>query len=330
MKTLSISIPTYNRSKLVCAQVTRLLPQLTDECELMVFDNASPDDTLPKLGRISEKHVTIKPSRVNIGMAGNICRALIESDAEWVWVLGDDDTVRPNAIGDALKFCSAAKSGVIEFHSTGGTIVENRILHGLEDMFSFHDPINTLFISSHIFHKPSVSRHLSILAPSCFTFGPHTALILRMLEANSAPLSLLKESLLVPEKTVKGWSSMEVALGLSLLPEFIQSPHFQNIAAERLFIDTCWMLSFGLREVVDSESATKWKRVSKQVHQNLQAYGAGHLPCGDASRRPRKKEILDFLVARAARVLPRSALITLGGRLRRKYHHDRGAALKDF
>jgi len=42
---LTIAIPTYNRFETVCANLTRLVPQLTPVVCVLVIDNASTDGT---------------------------------------------------------------------------------------------------------------------------------------------------------------------------------------------------------------------------------------------------------------------------------------------
>jgi len=151
-----------------------------------------------------------------------------------------------------------------------------------------------------------------------------------MLEQGGAPLWLRKQSLLVPVITVKGWSTLEVALGMSLIPEFIKTPSIQRRAAKRLLLDLSWMHCFGLREITDSGSALRWKRITRQSIANLRAYGSARLPKGDCFRRPDKREIKDYLIARLGLLLPNSLLVKMGKRLRDKYTNDRTKELNDF
>ena len=38
---LTIAIPTYNRNEILKANLEKLLPQVTDECNVVIFDNCS-------------------------------------------------------------------------------------------------------------------------------------------------------------------------------------------------------------------------------------------------------------------------------------------------
>ena len=38
---LTIAIPTYNRNEILYKKIEKLLPQITDECRVVIFDNCS-------------------------------------------------------------------------------------------------------------------------------------------------------------------------------------------------------------------------------------------------------------------------------------------------
>jgi len=94
---LSICVPTYNRAAWLrfnlplWAEQVALFP---DECELVVSDNASPDDTAQAV----EEARAFGPIRYhrnaeNIGGNPNFFKAANElARGEFVWVVGDDDT----------------------------------------------------------------------------------------------------------------------------------------------------------------------------------------------------------------------------------------------
>ena len=100
---LTVAIPTYNRRKQIQQQVRAILPQLTDEVELMIIDNHSPYDikALFSLEELSKMKIVV--NAVNIGMSANYARCLEYPDTQWVWTLSDDDMVLPNAVNTVLN-----------------------------------------------------------------------------------------------------------------------------------------------------------------------------------------------------------------------------------
>ena len=79
---LTIAIPTYNRNEILYKNIKKLLPQITDECRVVIFDNCSD---IPIKGTIedlveanSHIDISIVRNRYNIGMTANILKCFEE------------------------------------------------------------------------------------------------------------------------------------------------------------------------------------------------------------------------------------------------------------
>ena len=101
---LSINIPTYNRPLQIQQQVRRILPQLSDEIVLNVFDNHSQQSVESLFTSEEKRHFNIVRHRYNIGGDANIARCFEECNTKWLWTLSDDDFVLPNAVNTILKY----------------------------------------------------------------------------------------------------------------------------------------------------------------------------------------------------------------------------------
>ena len=107
LKTLSISIPTYNRVELLDEILWIIGPQVArykEECVCYVIDNNSDDHTRAIVDfhkKLWGEVIYIK-NETNIGLICNIAKALVASEARWVWLLGDDDMPMPNAVKGVL------------------------------------------------------------------------------------------------------------------------------------------------------------------------------------------------------------------------------------
>lgn len=104
---LTIAIPTYNRNEILRSNLEKLLPQLTHECKLIIFDNCSEIPVQETLGELikSFRNINIEIIRNphNIGMTGNILKCFEACSDSWLWVLGDDDEVKDDAIKTILN-----------------------------------------------------------------------------------------------------------------------------------------------------------------------------------------------------------------------------------
>ena len=93
MPKLSICIPTYNRSRLLAELLDSIIEQGIPEIEVVVSDDASPDDTAMVAeryrGRIAQFTFIRQPE--NIGLDRNFLAVVEAATGDYVWLMGDDD-----------------------------------------------------------------------------------------------------------------------------------------------------------------------------------------------------------------------------------------------
>lgn len=96
---------TFKRGAFIEATLRTILPQLTDDVELVVVDGASPDCTPDVVGRLIVEGAPIRYFRepVNSGIDGDYDKAVGYARGEHCWLMPDDDWLRPNAIARVLE-----------------------------------------------------------------------------------------------------------------------------------------------------------------------------------------------------------------------------------
>ena len=116
---LSITIPTYNRVRLLTQTLNQLLPQLNPAVEVVICDNHSTDATPAYLATLNPQIRYVRQP-MNIGPDGNVLSCLREAKGEYVWLLCDDDLPCSNAVPEILKVIrSGTKPGLISLRATG-------------------------------------------------------------------------------------------------------------------------------------------------------------------------------------------------------------------
>ena len=100
---LTVCIPTYNRPEHIKTQVRDVLSQLTSEVRLIVLDNHSDVPVSTYFTQEELDKFQIIRHSTNIGADGNNARCLETAKSGWVWLLGDDDRIRPDAISFILN-----------------------------------------------------------------------------------------------------------------------------------------------------------------------------------------------------------------------------------
>ena len=276
---LTIAIPTYNRAAKLAAQLERLLPQLTPEVRLCVYDNASPDETQAVVAKFLPA-VSYFRAATNCGGGRNIFRCFEECDTKWLWVLSDDDSVSATAVSDLLAVLKNQDCDFIHFSSFAyKSKFDKDVVVSDVELFLSHTTFPALlWISAGVYHVPSFRPMFCLYNQSISTWAPHLIMVLSLLESRGGRVLLSKQELLVcPQEplTVSSWSAVDCILRISQAPEYLSRTDNQKLLASLILLE--WyntQILFGLRETAQIENIKKWQRICGQSHANLKAYHA--------------------------------------------------------
>ena len=98
LPSLSVLLPSKDRSALLKRQVACIMPQLTDKDQVVFLDDGSSDDTwrvMTKIARRRRDCVLHNDKANGVNDAYNQCARL--ADCEWLTGAADDDEVQPGA-----------------------------------------------------------------------------------------------------------------------------------------------------------------------------------------------------------------------------------------
>lgn len=101
---LSICIATYNRAYHIHETLQSIIPQLTDDVELLVVDGASTDNTEEVVIGYIEKCQQIRYVRLPVkgGVDCDYNRAIELASGEYCWLFTDDDIIKQGAVHELL------------------------------------------------------------------------------------------------------------------------------------------------------------------------------------------------------------------------------------
>jgi len=113
---LSIAIPTYNRAETLRRQLGPLLGQIVGcqaDVEVVVSDNASSDGTASVVAEMREHFPGIRYVRneANLGAIRNMDVAVRACQADYVWIVADDDVLMPFAVETVVSAVQSAGRG---------------------------------------------------------------------------------------------------------------------------------------------------------------------------------------------------------------------------
>ena len=99
---ISIIIATWNAAKTLKRCLDSIVPQLTDEAELILVDGGSKDDTNKIIDSYGDK-VAVHISEPDKGIYDAWNKGVSKAKGDWVMFVGADDILLPNAINRYME-----------------------------------------------------------------------------------------------------------------------------------------------------------------------------------------------------------------------------------
>lgn len=102
---LSICITTFNRATFIGTTLESILAQLTSDCEVVVLDGASTDDTGRIVSEYARRSNRLRYVRqeTNNGIDRDYDGAVEIARGEYCWLMTDDDIMMPGAVAAVLQ-----------------------------------------------------------------------------------------------------------------------------------------------------------------------------------------------------------------------------------
>ena len=205
---LSICIPTYSRERYLKECLDSIVAQFGDQevrdnVEVVVSDNASPDNTREVVEEYRQKFSNIKYFRndKNIGFDLNVINVVEKANGEYCWYMGDDDCISGNSLRFLTKFLKKNKVVILT--------VDIKIFTDLESAISTSEDIQESSVSIFDSHENFLQKGRCVGILSAFIFNRDSWLLF----ANKS-------------KFYDGWLYYEVIL--KMMPKVEQSFAYIN------------------------------------------------------------------------------------------------------
>jgi glycosyltransferase involved in cell wall biosynthesis len=248
---ITIAIPTYNRNEILKSNLEFLLPQLTSDEQLLIIDNHSDipvEETLKDLlARYKNVNYSILRNRINVGGNQNIMRCFEYTDTDWLWLLGDDDKVLPNAIETIKKTIKKDPDlayinfrNLSNYHESVRNRRESIFVRGQDELTEKMETLEHLnFMSVDVFRMTDVAKYLYLVSQFTYSCSAQTAMALLLL-GNDKKACLSHEDIIDVAGAPIGencYSSLWVYLGISTLLELPISATARKNIARHIYTD---------------------------------------------------------------------------------------------
>jgi len=114
---VTVTIPTYNRASLLKVCLASVLAQDYPDFRVVVLDNASDDDTEAVVRGFAAQNERVSYIRnpTNIGMMGNLNRAIAINSSPYLCIIHDDDLMLPGFLRESVQALTAHPSAACSF-----------------------------------------------------------------------------------------------------------------------------------------------------------------------------------------------------------------------
>src|SRR5262245_18898546 len=115
----SIVVPTRERADVLARSLSTALAQTVQNFEVVVMDNCGSPETANIVDRLPRERLRYARSPVPLSMADNWERALDHVEGDYVFYLGDDDGILPDAVEIATNLHSRYPTQIIAWRPAG-------------------------------------------------------------------------------------------------------------------------------------------------------------------------------------------------------------------
>jgi hypothetical protein len=242
---LTVTIPTYNRPVELMDTIAQLSRQPgIERCKILILDNCSP---VPVAGLLDAPpgfpnlRIEVVRHVANIGGNANILRCMELARTEWVWILGDDDELAPDAISHILAVCEQGGDGLdfILFSQFQGQTGGLRT-RSTEEFLDHVDAWARLgFISTGVYRTARTQALLNIGCNYAYSLFPFVAIVINGLDQHGWTAELNSQVLVHPtHKAANTWPLMASVNGY-LVAETTENP---AVAGKLLQLASGWCL----------------------------------------------------------------------------------------
>jgi glycosyltransferase involved in cell wall biosynthesis len=256
-KTLAIAIPTWGRPAEIGARLREVVPQLCGDVGLWVFENGRTEPVAAQM----EEWPAAKycPSEENRGVYRNVMRCFEEVDAEWVWILGDDDSVHPDAVSRLLAICRESDAAAVVFRSFSPSVGDRVEVSSLEELARTVSLSEALFLTGTVWRREVLRKETQSFMESVYTMSAQLVVLCRTVAAGRESVLVVGDSLVTPKTSGHRWSRLEYTQRSPALLDHLTTSADRQTAARWLAPNWWWAAGDSVLEVDSVQTQGLWR-----------------------------------------------------------------------
>jgi glycosyltransferase involved in cell wall biosynthesis len=239
---LSICIPSYNRAKhldgllaFVFAQLER--HDLAHDVEILVSDNASPDNTQDVVGKYLARGLIYRRNESNIGPDANFLQLFEIAHGNYIWLPGDDDLFNEDTIPYVIGMIDLHRFDYLFLRASGKNAWKERgAVTVTPEQMLWKTTIFTSFMTSQVIRAALVKTRVAAARQYLGGFMAYYSIFLDALHASQVCLiSEAREIFPANTENTGGYRFYQV-WAVSAIKVLLESPFAQRRKLVRRFM----------------------------------------------------------------------------------------------
>ena len=209
---LTILIPTFDRPSEANQRLEEILSEFGSGINVVVQVNPGRYSAANISRHSGLKKLLIRENQSNIGFVANIVSGMSSVHTEWVWVLGDDDPIRPGSheeISSSMRICNTEHAGMAVFNQWHQPQCQHdKICRNVNDFAKATGFSDCLFISALVWRASFLEENFGILIDYSFTRASQAVIQLSALARGTCPI-YVRNHRLIDYIPVHRWSRLD-------------------------------------------------------------------------------------------------------------------------
>ena len=248
---LGILIPTWDRPEEVSMRLFEIATQFGADQHVHVQVNPGKyglDEI--QLVQGQPRAVTRALNDANVGFTANILYGIPHLSEDWIWILGDDDSLMPDCaerIAEKIRIASESTIAIVHNQWHYRSIAISSCNSG-EELIANSAFSDLLFISATIWRRSYLVENLDLFVDQAFSCSGQVALLLFGLESGKGEV-LVCSSPLIDHREVHRWSRIQFIQRMTTLLKLDISRTCKVKLAYSMLPQWIWATRSGLAEV---------------------------------------------------------------------------------
>lgn len=183
MSKVTVAICTYNRAGYLRESIESVLNQTYKDIDIIIYDNASTDDTEEVVRSFTDARISYHKNQVNIGYNANYNQAISLCKTDYLVIFHDDDIMLPHMIEEELKLMNKYPDVAIVAQifcaiaiNSNGNVISQKIGFCREKYYARDELVRFFLSGSCNFYCPSVMYRTHLIKDKRLMFDEQCGL----------------------------------------------------------------------------------------------------------------------------------------------------------